>query len=340
MTATRIDRLSISGWDSLILESLRYDVAPLLYSRVKKFNGTVTIIPDAILQKLQKIHFSSAVKNVLLYDGLSEVCSALASEDIEVAILKGAHLAGIVYDDVALRPMTDLDILVKQKDLFKVERILLRMGYGPSGRPGIEEQCAKHHHLIPFTKQGKPPIEVHWTICPVGSPFRIDMNDIWGRAKKTTLAGATVFLLSPEDLLMHMCLHISFNHKFNCFTIKNMCDISEIITRYGNDIDWERLVSIAGNSGITRYIYVALSLTETLLGVEMPSGIRCGLHHEDADTQIVGVLQNYILRRHSLLEILMMGCTLMARATFRTETTRRLLRKKGRGSVIEKWLAS
>ena len=301
VTGIRMDRLLISDWNSLIRESVRYDVAPLLYSRLKKYSRIVTI-PGTILQQLEQIYFHTAAKNVLLYNDLSAVCSALGNEGIEVIALKGAHLACAVYDDIGLRPASDLDILVKRRNLRRVEEILFRMGYGPAERPGIEEQCTVHHHLIPFTKQGKTPIEVHWTISPANSPFKIDLDGLWERAKRTALGGQPVLLLSPEDLLIHLCLHASFNHKFDNFEIKNICDISEIILSYGNGIDWDKLVTITENCRINKYVYSTLSLTESLLGTKMPVSMRSLFTHDHADTQMIETLKDYILLRSSFEE--------------------------------------
>ena len=285
-TESRLHRISMSDWDHVIQLAIRHDIAPLLYYRLKKFDR-IADVPPTFIQRLQEIYFYNAARNMRLYSDFSEVCNVLTGQGIEVIALKGLHLAEMVYGDVALRQMRDMDLLVRRQDLPRAQDALLEMGYGPESRARIEEQCLTQHHLVPFTKRGAPPIEIHWSITPPNSPFKVDMDELWGRAEQTKIADVPVLLLSPEDLLMHLCLHASFNHKFNSFALKNVCDINETMSYYQDDIDWERIGSTADDPEIARYLLCTLQLVRGLLGTEMPLPIHNIMKNKDSDRELV-----------------------------------------------------
>ncbi|MCP4365035.1 MAG: nucleotidyltransferase family protein [Planctomycetes bacterium] len=86
-----------------------------------------------------------------------------------VILLKGAHLAQVVYSNIALRPMGDIDILVKKNDLPKAKELLLELGYTPIKEVDIATACAYSQHISPMIKQNAPPVELHWTLGITGT---------------------------------------------------------------------------------------------------------------------------------------------------------------------------
>ncbi|MGA9350203.1 MAG: nucleotidyltransferase family protein [Anaerolineae bacterium] len=282
----RLEQLSTADWDGVIQQANRHGVTPLLYRRLKT-PGPGTIIPAGIMQRLQEIYlFDSARRNMRLYHQLSKVLTALQNEDIPVIALKGARLAEVVYGDIALRPMDDVDLLVRKTDLSRVEGKLLEVGYGPLERPSIEEQCRKAQHLVGFTKPDAFGIEIHWTIENPTSPFKIDVDGLWERARPAIIAGVEVLALSPEDLLLHLCLHASFHHKFR-IRLRSFCDISETVQHYRDEMDWEQVQLRAHQWGTGKYVYLTLHLARELLGAAVPDEILDTLRPDDFDLQVV-----------------------------------------------------
>ncbi len=126
----RLEQLSTSEWERLLQQADRHGVTPLLYHRLKTL-GSDANIPVSILQRLRKTYLTSAARNVHLYHELSNVLAVLQKADIPVIVLKGAHLAEIVYGNIALRPMSDTDLLIKRQDLARSQQKLLETGYLP-----------------------------------------------------------------------------------------------------------------------------------------------------------------------------------------------------------------
>jgi hypothetical protein len=209
----------------------------------------------------------------------------LRSEGIAVIVLKGAYLAEVVYGDVALRSMSDVDLMVRQRDLARVEARLFEMGYAQRENPEADMDYAAHHHLHPLTKPGGVPIEIHWTIERPTEPFTIDVEGLWERARPATIAGVEVLALAPEDLLLHLCLHTAFNHQF-LLGLRSCWDILETIRHHGNDIDWEQVQRRARQWGVAKYAYLTLRLAKELLGAGVPASTLTALRPDGFDPRL------------------------------------------------------
>jgi Uncharacterised nucleotidyltransferase len=107
------ETLAVAEWERLIALALRHKVAPVVYVRLKGHGLTPT--PKAA-ERLRQIHLASATRNLRLFQELGNILSALQAANLPVIPLKGACLAETVYGNIALRPMGDVDLLVKPDD--------------------------------------------------------------------------------------------------------------------------------------------------------------------------------------------------------------------------------
>ncbi|MBM3166611.1 MAG: nucleotidyltransferase family protein [Chloroflexi bacterium] len=295
--AARLEQLSTSDWDDLIQQSARHGATPLLYRRFTT-NSTNTHIPTTVMQRLREIYLYSAKENIRLYHELAKVLKTLQNDGIPVIALKGACLAEVVYGNIALRPMGDVDLLVRRTDLSRVEEKLLEMGYGSPEHPSIEEQCEKAQHLVGFTKPEAILIEIHWTIETPTSPFKVDVDGLWKRARPATIAGVKVLVLSPEDLILHLCLHGSLHHKFR-FGLKPFCDIAETIRHYWDEMDWEQVQLRAHQWGVSKCVYLTLYLARELLKAAVPDEVLEALKPDGFNLQVAAWAREQIFADES-----------------------------------------
>jgi len=277
---------STADWESISQVSEKYRVTPLLYHRLKNIG-----VPAPLMKKLKTAYIANIWVNTALYNELSKILSVLQKEGIPVIVLKGAHLAEKVYGNIALRPMNDLDILVRKTDLLRAEEKLLEMGYSSSRDREIEEICAELHQLPALTKPDAS-VEIHWTIEFPTSPFTIDVDGLWKRAQAETVAGIKTLVLSPEDLLLHLCLHAAFHHIFQ-FGLRPLYDIWETLRHY--DIDWEQVGLRSREWGANNSIYLALYLAKTEFGIAVPNEVLDTLKPENFDPRLVSWAKEEVL---------------------------------------------
>ena len=133
-----------------------------------------------------------------MYGELRNVLNAFRDKKIEVIVLKGAALAETVYPNRALRPMSDIDLLVRKEKLTEVEAKLLDMGYVLQDRAKGKEFYQEHHYHWVFSKKPDVNIEIHWHVKRPTGAFEIDIDELWKSAQSIKVAGVEALILSPE----------------------------------------------------------------------------------------------------------------------------------------------
>jgi hypothetical protein len=236
----------------------------------------------------------SAAKSLRLHRELTEVLEALRGVGIDVIVLKGAYLAQAIYKDLALRSMADIDLLVRRADLERTEAILATMGYVPLHGAHQDEDFANCQHLQPLTRAGGPPIEIHWTIESPTEPFAIDIEGLWKRARPARVADVDVLVLSPEDLLLHLCLHTTFHHRLT-LGLRGCWDIFEMIRQCQGPVEWKQLQLRAREWRVEKYVYLTLQLANELLGAAVPEEVLADLRPNGFDQKVMSLARTEIL---------------------------------------------
>jgi len=253
-----------SDWNCLVRQSIKRGVAPYLYHRLKIMQPAADITADAG-RRLKDIYLHSASRNIRLYHDLGKVLHVLLEDHIPVLVLKGAHLAELVYGNIALRPMVDVDLMVRREDLARTAQGLEKLNYSPRHPFRVESHAHVRRHLPGFTRTGAVPIEIHHAIVHHADPFQISTDDLWRRAKPARIAGIEVLVLSQEDLLLNLCLHVAYQHRF-LFCLRGLCDVIETLRSMKNPADAENLVKRAMEWKAGRCAFFTLSLAGELLG--------------------------------------------------------------------------
>jgi hypothetical protein len=241
------------NWEEVISSAFWQKVAPLLFSKLQKIERELNI-PQAILDKLKGSYYSTVARNTYLYAELEFISEAFRKRGIEVIALKGIALAKTVYEDIGLRSMEDIDLLVKKEDLPRAVKIMSESGYGIYSGNSLEWYL-NNHCQIPFVHGEKNiTVEIHWHVTAKYYPAQIRnvddrvLESWWKKARKVKLGNSTVFVFSAEDTLLYLSIHF-LKHRFRsgngAFTsmgaLMQLTDIYQTIKFYKNNINWKAL---------------------------------------------------------------------------------------------------
>lgn len=285
--------LSEADWEDLLQQSDRHKITPLFYHRLRTSHPDIPI-PANITDKLRQAYLENAARNLRLYHNLCAVLQLLRRDHIPVIVLKGAHLAELVYSNQALRFMGDLDLLVKKADLMRVDALLLEMGCTPTV---IHRIVGKDNNEFVYVMPKRDvSLEIHWSLLPSMIPFTIDTDGQWERSRPVLIAGVDAAVLCPEDLLLHLCLHAGCTHGFEP-GLKLFCDISEILQHNGGVMDWGLVLRRTREWGIGKCVYLTLKLTRELLGLALPEGLLEALKPSEFDERFAALARDQIFSR-------------------------------------------
>ncbi len=244
------------NWEGVLESALSQGIAPLLYNNLKKIRSS-HFVPKKIMDKLKKAHYANVARNMYHYEELKSILEAFSGKGVKVIVLKGAALDKIVYGDIGLRTFGDLDLLVKKEDLPYAKKIMSDLEYvSTSGKMSEEWRRMNHFHLQPYIQPDKNiVVEIHWHITR--DSFHINIDEWWDMAKVIKIDNCQALILSPEDMLIHLCLHL-FNHGYNKITLRGLCDIIGTLTYYRKEINWQRFQDKVDKYKISKPVYTIL----------------------------------------------------------------------------------
>ena len=285
---------STVDWERVLEIARQNRLEPLLYRGVRRLpEGGV---PSGALAALKEQYLANAARNALLLRALGRLLRALDAAGIPVIVLKGACLAELAYPERALRPMGDIDLLVREEHVDAVEPALRGIGYRIThDAPTREDLKVRHHHWI---FQGDEPargipVEVHWSLHPPGTRFQAAIPAIWERAAPARLAGAPALVLSPEDLLLHLITHAA-RHRFNAGVLA-LCDLAAVIGSSGGSLNWTSLAPRANEWQSVAEAGVMLELARELLGAQIPEATLAALRAAGAEALDAALVRERIL---------------------------------------------
>ena len=89
-------------------------------------------------------------------------------------------------------------------------------------------------------------------------------------------ADVDVLALSNEDLILHLCMHFTYQHKLRA-GLKYLYDLAEVIKKRANQIDWHELIQTAKDWNAERVIWLTFQLLKRITGVDTPPVIELEL---------------------------------------------------------------
>jgi hypothetical protein len=251
--------------------ALLHGVGPLLLHRLEA--GALTdMVPERVLERLREERRLTAVHNLRNGAEFGRLARALQQAGVPVIALKGLHLAELVYGDISLRPMSDVDILVPRD---QVERAALIIGgldyeFPSSLASSVGAMLSTMHHIGMENRHFGLLLELHWSLSDPPDDFAF-VEETWRSAVPGRLAEVNVLTMAPEFVLFHVCAHLACNHTF-AFSLRALCDIAALVHCHPA-MDWSTVARHARERACTRGVAAALRLANEQLGARIPSHV-------------------------------------------------------------------
>jgi hypothetical protein len=265
-------------WGQVIYKARWHRLAGMLYFHLRQ-PDLAPIVPPQALEALKGDYRQITARYLYSRTELIGILAALEAQGIPVIVLKGAALVGTVYREPGMRPMSDIDLLVPEHRVEEAQSVVQGLGYCPSVDEANQEGHWSAHQHLPKLMQAERPVvaEVHRHIVRLDSPLVFDINEFWSRAQKTTFDGVSAYALSPEDLLLHLCLNFFRDRRFHSVrALCQLCDIAEVIRHYG-PMDWDALVTRGKSYGVAGPLACSLGITRALLDAPVPAEVTRSL---------------------------------------------------------------
>ncbi|MDX6501034.1 MAG: hypothetical protein QOG23_4294 [Blastocatellia bacterium] len=271
-TADKLRQLLRSDldWEYLLEAANRHCLIPLLYIHLSAIAHET--VPERVKSRLGDANHENTQSSFFLIGELLKILKCFEANSIAAIPFKGPTLAQSVYGDVGLRQFADLDVLVHRRDVPRVKELLVSRGFKPTPDLTTAQQAALLRFDCAYNfDDGKGVVlDVHWDFVEPHSSLAFDPDPFWGRLEAITIGGNQLMTLSPEDLLLVLCLH-GFTHFWE--RLGWICDVASLIDQK-KDIDWQLVLANANRLGMRRILLLGLVLATDLLNATMPLEIR------------------------------------------------------------------
>jgi hypothetical protein len=308
-------------WDEVLKSAYWHGVAPMLYRNLKGVEES-QLIPENVMGRIKKEYYDNLANNMNLYAELKRVLQGFHAKGIEAIVLKGTALAKTVYDNIAIRPMVDIDIMVKKEDLESSEKLISELGYVFAGKRSPKWYKENNYHLQYFHRDKEIITEIHWHILSKSEPAPIAISDDdliegwWERARTMDIGGAKALILCPDDLLFYLSLHF-VKHRFQTpnggfrgvFSSKSslmqLNDVLQTIKHYRGDIDWHRLNIEAERYKVTDLIYTTLYLIREIAldNEDVLKYVPYDSHPDASSYELVELIKNRMFDREYVFSV-------------------------------------
>jgi hypothetical protein len=257
-------------WDRLLSDA-QSDTGPLLYHMLKEADVD-GLLPEWFISKLEMAYYSSFSRSVFYYRGLRDILGSFHRSGIQVITFKGAALAETLYPSIALRPFGDIDLLIRDQDLFKAESELQRLGYEKYIREFRQGYGREFEKYSAYLKRGRVTvyIDLHTRLFPFAHAQKSEFDGFWDRAVATQIDGVHSLTLSAEDTVLHLCVHI-FRHGFP-IRLLWLYDLALMILKHGRSLNWKLMEERARTLEVHGIAGFVLDQVRQTLDISLPQG--------------------------------------------------------------------
>ena len=208
--------------------------------------------------------------NRLLFNKIEPVIRVLREAGIDVMVIKGAALTIEYYRDYSLRPMEDVDLLVRTEDASAAMDVLYRQGWKTKKiQGGLRKRLLQYMHALHFWHPSGHDLDLHWHMLP----FCVEPNadaDFWAASKEVTFESQTVRVLDPADQLLHICAH---GAAWDIIAPVRWIPDAVAVLQGASRINWERLLLQTRRRKLTLLVRGALNYINRTLGALVPADV-------------------------------------------------------------------
>jgi hypothetical protein len=255
------------NWEALAEAAEYHGLAPILYCGLDR--TCPELAPVRIAERLRNCYRDSAKRHLVLTAKLFALLDVFESGGIAAMVLKGPALAESLYPDPALRPYSDLDLMVRKKDVPAALQVLTREGYKLDAclsRLPLHTLLSLKFELL-LLHEHTAAVDIQWDTGSADDPFRFDAEILWRRLIPQRIAARGIPSLSPECQMLFLCVH-GTKHLWS--RLHWLGDVARLARAQP---DWGAISDLATEAGCCTPLLLGLLLAQELLETPVPEAI-------------------------------------------------------------------
>lgn len=217
-------------------------------------HGLTQGIAPAARAALKQARISDTVSYMSQKAALRELDTLFESQGICYAVIKGAHVRELAYADPALRPSSDIDILVAPEQRLVAVDAMKATGFTLV----VNSDTVSHETSL---TRGGVDIDLHWNIMRPGRTRINTVSMLLARRQRS----AEIWGLDDNHVVFLMLVHPAFT-KYICspnMDINKVIDFTLWVTKRA--IDWNAVAALLEQTGLCAAAWAVLKWYAMLL---------------------------------------------------------------------------
>jgi hypothetical protein len=226
------------AWTALAGEAEAHGLAPLAHFCLQRPDAP----PDATMQQLDALMLRHRLWHRERTIVLKEILEAFQRASIDTIVLKGAALAWTIYPSPALRPMSDVDLLVPPAAAPTAQLLLRRLRFEADvgGR-----RFGRNAHHLPIASRSQNgltiSVEIHRDALSRDTLASISTTNLTEPARPFDLNGTHALALGHVDTLRHLTHHLLEPSWHGRLRLIGVVDLLRYAVTFTESIDWKQL---------------------------------------------------------------------------------------------------
>lgn len=176
---------------------------------------------------------------------LAPVVDAFGERGVPFLLIKGLALRATICGKGDLRPMGDADVLIHDRDLSTVRRLLKDLYARPQAEFVHPDYFPRFYYECPYLTSDAPPLRIDLHVRPFRPVlFRhtVPAEAMWLAPRSFSLLGRSVWTPGLDETLIHLCVHAAVH---GLGELRWLYDIFLLAEREGWRLDAQRIASLA-----------------------------------------------------------------------------------------------
>jgi len=255
-------------WERVLAIARTNHLSGLLFRELRESGGALDI-PAPVMETLKQHYQRNLVRVTRAENEAVGVVRRLQEAGVEAVLLRGLGLGHQVYGDTAVRPFTDMDLLIRRDRLSAAKTCLEAEGLLPPSSALPSRYFERHHLHLEYGRPGGLAFELHWALDHKYLPFTIDYDAMLGEAVELTLAGGRMSVPCPEHDIICNAIHLAKHATFLVFDrdpdaaaqrlvaeghLLHVCDILGRSVHRDGRPDWDRVGRLCSEWNVAREV--------------------------------------------------------------------------------------
>ncbi|HUJ78815.1 MAG TPA: nucleotidyltransferase family protein [Nitrospiria bacterium] len=244
-----------SEWSVLLIEAGGEGIDGLLHDEVCRESPPFPPPPADIRRRMDRIKTHRLLDHHIKCAMLEEVLLHSAEKKLDLLIMQGMAITDELYPP-GIRPLSDIDLLVRPDHFKQTERLLFDLGYTAVSRfPPVYVRdgiCIDLHRQLASLSR----------VEPAANPLRIDETMLWTGAVRRPFGSAVSWSLAPIDQIVILSAHLQ-KHSFD--RLIWFIDIGRLLNRLLKVTAFDVIRERAEQLGLDRPLYFVCAYLRTVL---------------------------------------------------------------------------